>query len=255
MHVAGLAQLADIKLRLPVLPDDVQAIIRDPGTDAPTAAVASSIIRGPDGDVTGMGKLFVISAPSGAGKTSLVQSLLEARPGLVVSVSHTTRKPRAHEVEGREYHFVTPVQFQELVRQNAFLEHARVFDNSYGTGAQQVRDKLAAGRDVLLEIDWQGAQQVRRAMPASVSIFVLPPSRQALEDRLRDRRTDDDAVIRRRLADAASDMGHYREFDYVVVNDQFDKAVGDLVSILDGRGQDLRAQRPELTDLTRALLH
>ena len=201
-----------------------------------------------------MGKLFVISAPSGAGKTSLVQSLLVARPDLVVSVSHTTRKPRATEAEGREYHFVTPAQFQELVRQKAFLEHAQVFDNYYGTGAQQVQDKLAAGRDVLLEIDWQGARQVRSAMPASVSIFILPPSRAALEHRLRDRRTDDDAIILRRLSDAATDMAHYREFDYVVVNDRFEKAVGDLLAILDGRGEHLCAQRPELSGLTQALL-
>jgi guanylate kinase len=201
-----------------------------------------------------MSKLFVIAAPSGAGKTSLVQSLLKERPELAVSVSHTTRRPRVHEVEGREYYFVTSARFQELVRQEAFLEHAQVFDNFYGTGAQQVQEKLNEGRDVLLEIDWQGARQVRRASPDSVSIFILPPSRAALEHRLRERRTDDAATISRRLADAVTDMSHYREFDYVVVNDRYETAVRDLLAILDGRGQDLRAARPQLEPLVQSLL-
>ena len=201
-----------------------------------------------------MGKLFVISAPSGAGKTSLVGSLLAARPSLTVSVSHTTRKPRPTEVEGREYHFVTPGQFQELIRQNAFLEHAQVFDNYYGTGAAQVRDKLAAGNDVLLEIDWQGARQVRRAMPDSSSIFILPPTRAALEQRLRERRTDSAETIARRLADASTDMSHYHEFDYVVINDQFQKAAMDVGCILDGGGGALRSNRPELKPLIETLV-
>jgi guanylate kinase len=201
-----------------------------------------------------MGKLFVIAAPSGAGKTSLVSSLLAARPSLKVSVSHTTRKPRATEVEGRDYYFVTPAQFQQLIGQNAFLEHAQVFDNFYGTGAAQVRDKLAAGNDVLLEIDWQGARQVRGAMPDSTSIFILPPSRAALEQRLRERRTDSAETIARRLADASSDMSHYDEFDYGVVNDQFQRAAAELGAILDGGGADLRANRPELAPLIASLV-
>ena len=201
-----------------------------------------------------MGKLFVISAPSGAGKTSLVGSLLAARPSLTVSVSHTTRKPRPNEVEGREYHFVTPGQFQELIRQNAFLEHAQVFDNYYGTGAAQVRDKLAAGNDVLLEIDWQGARQVRRAMPDSTSIFILPPTRAALEQRLRERRTDSAQTIARRLADASTDMSHYNEFDFVVVNDRFDQAAVDVAAILDGGGRELRSSRSELKPLIATLV-
>jgi guanylate kinase len=201
-----------------------------------------------------MGKLFVIAAPSGAGKTSLVSSLLAARPSLKVSVSHTTRKPRATEVQGRDYYFVTPAQFQELIGQNAFLEHAQVFDNFYGTGAAQVRDKLAAGNDVLLEIDWQGARQVRRAMPDSTSIFILPPSRAALEQRLRERRTDSAETIARRLADASTDMSHYDEFDFVVVNDQFERAAADVGAILDGNGGDLRAQRPALAPLIATLV-
>jgi guanylate kinase len=201
-----------------------------------------------------MGKLFVISAPSGAGKTSLVGSLLAARPSLTVSVSHTTRKPRPTEVEGREYHFVTPGQFQELIRQNAFLEHAQVFDNYYGTGAAQVRDKLAAGNDVLLEIDWQGARQVRRAMPDSTSIFILPPTRAALEQRLRERRTDSAETIARRLAEASTDMSHYNEFDFVVVNDRFDQAAVDVAAILDGGGRELRSSRSELKPLIATLV-
>jgi guanylate kinase len=201
-----------------------------------------------------MAKLFVISAPSGAGKTSLVNSLLSARPDLKVSVSHTTRKPRANEVEGREYYFVTLAQFHELIKQNAFLEYAQVFDNYYGTGAAQVREQLAAGNDVLLEIDWQGARQVRRAMPDSTSIFILPPTRAALEQRLRERRTDSAETIARRLADASADMSHYNEFDFVVVNDQFDKAAVDVDTILDGGGRELRASRSELKPLMETLV-
>ena len=201
-----------------------------------------------------VGKLFVISAPSGAGKTSLVRALLAARPNLVVSVSHTTRKPRAQEHEGRDYHFVTPARFHELVGEGAFLEHASVFDNFYGTGRAQIQDKLAAGNDVLLEIDWQGAQQVRRAMPDSKTIFILPPSRTALEQRLRERRTDSADTIARRLADAAADMAHYNEFDFLVVNDQFERATQELGAILDGGGHELRATRPELQQLIGSLL-
>ncbi|HEX4024744.1 MAG TPA: guanylate kinase [Steroidobacteraceae bacterium] len=201
-----------------------------------------------------MSKLFVISAPSGAGKTSLVRALLERRPQLVVSVSHTTRKPRAHEVDGRDYYFVSPAQFEDMVQQRSFLEHARVFDNYYGTGAEQVRERLAAGREMVLEIDWQGAQQVRRVMPDCVTIFILPPSRTALQQRLQARRTDSPEIIARRLADAVTDMSHYREFDYVVVNDHFEQAVLDLMAILDGNGQALRADRPALGPLVGQLL-
>jgi guanylate kinase len=202
-----------------------------------------------------VGKLFVISAPSGAGKTSLVKRLLELRPNLVVSVSHTTRKPRPHEIEGRDYFFVTADQFHELAHQNAFLEHAQVFGNFYATGARQVEGKLGSDQDVLLEIDWQGARQVRKAMPSSVSIFILPPSRIALEQRLRERRTDSAETIARRLSEAASDMSHYREFDFVVVNDHFERAVHDLMAILDGDGEGLGSQRPELNPLLPTLLH
>jgi guanylate kinase len=205
-------------------------------------------------DLQRTGKLFVVSAPSGAGKTSLVRALAKERPTLVPSVSHTTRAPRPHEVEGREYFFVSADEFQRLVRTGAFLEHARVFDNFYGTGAAQVRTQLAAGRDVLLEIDWQGAQQVRGAMPECVGIFILPPSRSALEQRLRERRTDSPETIARRLRDAVDDMSHYREFDYAIVNDRFDEALRELGAIIDGKGGELRADRPELAPLLRRLL-
>jgi len=201
-----------------------------------------------------MSQLFVISAPSGAGKTSLVRALLERRASLVVSVSHTTRQPRAHEIEGRDYHFVTIQRFEELVSERAFLEHARVFDNRYGTGARQVAERLASGSDVILEIDWQGARQVRTAMPACVTIFILPPSREALQQRLRERRTDSNEVVERRLRDAVADMEHYREFDFVVVNDRFDQAVQELEMILDGHGEAFAADRAALEPVLQRLL-
>ena len=203
------------------------------------------------------GQLYVMSAPSGAGKTSLVKAMLQARPELVVSVSHTTRTRRPAEVDGRDYHFVSKDKFKRLVAAGAFLEHADVFDNHYGTGREQVAAHLAAGRSVLLEIDWQGARQVRMAMPGCVSIFILPPSRAALEERLRSRKTDSDEVIARRLRDAATDMSHCPEFDYAVVNDQFDEAVAELLSIVDagsGARPALAANRPEIKQLLASLV-
>jgi guanylate kinase len=203
---------------------------------------------------TRRGKLFVIAAPSGAGKTSLVKALLERMPELHVSISHTTRNKRPTEVAGREYYFVSVPEFERLVAHGQFLEHARVFDNYYGTGREPVEAHLAKGNDVVLEIDWQGAQQVRKALPEARSIFVLPPSRRALEERLRNRATDSNEVIERRLRDAVGDMTHWREFDYVVVNDDFEHAVGDLRRIVSGTGEDLRASRPELQPLLKELL-
>jgi guanylate kinase len=200
------------------------------------------------------GKLIVISAPSGAGKTSLVKQLLEEDPQLQLSISHTTRKMRPNEQQGREYHFLPRDEFEQLRDAGEFLEYACVFDNFYGTSRAFVERELAAGHDVLLEIDWQGAQQVRRAMPESVSIFILPPARRALAERLARRATDTPEVIARRLADAAADMSHYREFDYVVVNDDFQRAVEDLRRIVDGRGADLRGDRPQLQPLLKELL-
>src|SRR5262249_45345743 len=186
---------------------------------------------------------------------SLVKALLARHPELHVSISHTTRKRRPTEEEGREYYFVSVPQFEELVAAGQFLEHARVFDNLYGTGRKPVAGQLARGHNAVLEIDWQGAQQVRRAMPECLTIFILPPSREALESRLRNRATDSDEVIARRLRDAVGDMSHWNEFDYVVVNDDFERAVGDLVSIVEGRGQPLEAHRPELAPLVKQLLY
>jgi guanylate kinase len=199
-------------------------------------------------------QLFVISAPSGAGKTSLVKALRERLPGLKVSTSHTTRPPRPNEEDGREYYFVRPAEFEQLAASGAFLEHARVFDNLYGTSRAQLEHKLAAGHDVVLEIDWQGARQVRAALPGCRSIFILPPSREALRQRLIARATDSPAVIERRLADAVADMSHWQEFEYVVVNDDFDRAVEALAAIVAGRGEALAAGRPELAPVLANLL-
>ena len=199
-------------------------------------------------------RLYVIAAPSGAGKTSLVKALRAARANLAVSVSHTTRRQRPTEVDGRDYHFIDVPRFEQMVAAGAFLEHARVFDNYYGTGRGQLEAQLAAGRDVVLEIDWQGARQVRAALPGCVSIFILPPSRAALEQRLKGRGTDTPEVIARRLADAVADMSHWREFDYVVVNDRFEQAVAELAAILDGQGAGLRADRVDLADFAARLL-
>jgi guanylate kinase len=200
------------------------------------------------------GQLYVIAAPSGAGKTSLVKALLERVPELRLSVSHTTRAKRPKEEHGREYFFVTIPEFKDKVAQGDFLEHAQVFDNFYGTGRAPVEEQLAAGRNVILEIDWQGARQVRASMPSASTIFILPPSRQALEQRLRSRGTDSDEVIARRLRDAVGDMSHWNEFDYVVVNDDFERATSDLASIVLGKGEPLRVPRAALEPLLANLL-
>ena len=200
------------------------------------------------------GRLIVISAPSGAGKTSLVKALLAREPRLRLSVSHTTRKRRPTEADGREYHFVAVPEFERLIAQGQFLEHARVFDNFYGTSRAFVEAQLSEGHDVLLEIDWQGARQVRAALPQCVSVFVLPPARLELAQRLARLATDSPEVIARRLADAAADMSHYGEFDYVVVNDDFERAVAELERIIAGHGEELRSDRPQLAPLLKELL-
>jgi guanylate kinase len=201
------------------------------------------------------GRLYVVSAPSGAGKTSLLKALIEREPGIQFSVSYTTRKPRPNEVAGRDYHFVSAARFHEMAANNEFLEHAQVFDHCYGTGVRAVQEALANGELLLLEIDWQGARQVRARVPEACSIFILPPSRQALEQRLQGRSTDSDAVIRRRLQDAADDIGHWTEFDYVVINDRFEQALEDLRAIVAGRGGHLIAGRPEVAQLAKSLIN
>jgi guanylate kinase len=201
------------------------------------------------------GRLYVIAAPSGAGKTSLVKALMEREPRMRFSVSFTTRKPRPNEIEGRDYHFVTQERFQEMVAQREFLEHARVFDNFYGTGVRAVRTALEQGAQLLLEIDWQGARQVRARLPEARSIFILPPSRRALEERLRARSSDSEVVIQRRLRDAGEDLTHWTEFDYVVINDRFEQALADLQAIVEERGGALAAVRPGLARFAAGLLN
>ena len=201
------------------------------------------------------GRLYVVSAPSGAGKTSLLKALIEREPSIQFSVSYTTRKPRPNEVAGRDYHFVTAARFHEMAANNEFLEHAQVFDNCYGTGVRAVQEALANGELLLLEIDWQGARQVRARVPEACSIFILPPSRQALKQRLQGRSTDSDAVIQRRLQDAADDIGHWTEFNYVVINDRFEQALEDLQAIVAGRGGHLIAARPEVAQLAKSLIN
>lgn len=189
-----------------------------------------------------LGSLYIISAPSGAGKTSLVKALLALDPSVLVSVSHTTRAPRPGEQEGQDYNFVSPEHFDEMVGRGEFLEYAEVFGNKYGTSQHWVQQRLAEGLDVILEIDWQGAQQVRRLVKQAVSIFILPPSREALLQRLAGRGQDDSSVIAARMAEAVSEMSHYPEFDYLVINDDFDHALADLACIF--RAQRLK-QHPQ----------
>ena len=200
------------------------------------------------------GTLFVFAAPSGAGKTSLVKALLENMDGISVSVSHTTRAMRPGEENGVHYHFVDIPEFEKMVAEGAFLEHAKVFDNYYGTSQSGIEQQLALGKDVILEIDWQGAQQVRAKMPETVGVFILPPSRQALEERLRGRGTDSDEIIARRMRDAQSESSHYAEFDYVVINDDFETALAELQAIITCHRQRLAAQQWRHGKMIEALL-
>ena len=187
------------------------------------------------------GNLFVVAAPSGAGKTSLTRALLEQEPGIRLSVSYTTRPPRPGENDGVDYHFVTPERFAALKDSGEFLEHAHVHGNWYATGATWLKAQVEAGQDVLLEIDWQGASQVRKLVPASVHIFILPPSLHSLRERLTLRGQDDAATIERRLAAAREEMKHCGEFDYVIINQEFESAVEDLRAIV--RASRLRSAR------------
>jgi guanylate kinase len=200
------------------------------------------------------GTLYIISAPSGAGKTSLVKAMLGELDGASVSVSHTTRAMRPGEKNGVDYHFIEKTEFEAMVARGEFLEHAQVFDNYYGTSKPSVEAQLEAGEDVILEIDWQGARQVRDWRSGSVSIFVLPPSREALEERLRGRGTDSDAIIQRRMRDAVSEMSHFHEYDYLVINDRFETALVELKAILLAQRQRLALQQARHPALLEALL-
>ena len=195
-----------------------------------------------------LGTLYIVSAPSGAGKTSLVKALLERLTGVVVSVSHTTRDPRPGEQDGSDYHF------ERLVGQGEFLEHARVFDNYYGTHRATVLERLAADEDVILEIDWQGARQVSEAFPQALRVFILPPSHEALRDRLTSRGQDSEEVIARRMADAVSEMQHYDEYDYLIFNDDFDLALIELEALFRARRLRNDAQQQRYCSQLKGLL-
>ncbi|KAB7624422.1 guanylate kinase [Alkalilimnicola sp. S0819] len=200
------------------------------------------------------GTLYIISAPSGAGKTSLLRALVAAVPEVVVSVSHTTRARRPGELDGRDYHFLDHQEFEARVARGEFLEHARVFGNLYGTARAQVLARLEADQDVILEIDWQGARQVREAMPEAVSIFILPPSRGELERRLRGRGQDSEAVIEARMREAESELSHYAEYDYLVVNDDFELALADLRALVRARQLRREAQARRLRGVLTEML-
>ena len=200
------------------------------------------------------GNLYIVAAPSGAGKTSLVRALLAQEPSARFSISYTTRKQRPTEQHGRDYFFVDKPTFENMVAAGEFLEHAQVFDNYYGTSKSQVKELLAQGANVILELDWQGAQQIRKVLPDCRGIFILPPSREELERRLRGRATDIEEVIQRRLREAVSDMSHWNEFDYVVVNNDLEKALSELKSIVQRKGESLRSNRVELKPLIKALV-
>jgi guanylate kinase len=195
------------------------------------------------------GSIFLIAAPSGAGKSSLVKALLAKDTRLHLSISHTTRLPRPGEQNGREYHFVSRESFNQMREAGEFLECAEVYGNGYGTSAKWIRSQLAQGNDVILEIDWQGAQQVRTLFPACIDIFILPPSLDTLEQRLKGRGTDSQEVIDRRLAAAHEDLSHAGEFEYVIINDQFSDAVEDLVAVVRSgrcRRQQQFLRRPQI---------
>ena len=187
-----------------------------------------------------MANLFIIAAPSGCGKTSLVKALLENSKNLAVSVSHTTRKPRKGEIDGENYHFVSNETFEQMISNNDFLEYAEVFGNMYGTAKANIYEKLDSNINIILEIDWQGARQVRQNMPEVISIFILPPSKNILLERLTTRGQDDKATISERMENSEKEMSHYNEFGYLIINDQFDSALNNLKAIIDDFGNNIK---------------
>jgi guanylate kinase len=202
-------------------------------------------------DTNVTGRLYILSAASGTGKTSLAHALSQRLPNVALSISHTTRPPRPGEQHGVHYYFVTPAEFEAMVKRGSFLEHAEVFGNRYGTARTAAEELLAKGKRVVFDIDWQGARAIKRAVPSAVAIFLLPPSRPALEQRLRDRRQDSPEVIARRMQAAIDEMRHYDEFDYVVVNDDFDHALGDLKAIVEGQPEKRRPVTLDIAQLLR----
>ena len=200
------------------------------------------------------GSLNIVSAPSGAGKTSLIQALCKRLDNIVVSVSETTRDQRSGEVDGVDYHFVDKEMFENSVAMGGYLEHADVFGNHYGTSRESTERLIQAGKDVILEIDWQGARQVSSLMPVDLSIFILPPSSQVLEQRLRNRGQDSDDVIARRMRDAKGEMAHYREYDYLVINRDFDVALDELTAIFSASNMRTTIQKSRQQTLLRDLL-
>ncbi len=200
------------------------------------------------------GSLYIVSAPSGAGKTSLLKSALKQLSDIQISVSHTTRLQREGEENGKDYHFITEAEFSQMIQEQAFLEHAQVFENFYGTSKQWVASQLKAGIDIILEIDWQGARQIRQQLPDCISVFILPPSQQALEERLHGRAQDKLEIIEKRMSAAQLEMSHYDEYDYLVINDDFSQAVDEFCTIV--IAQRLRCDVQKLVNkpLLQALL-
>ena len=201
-----------------------------------------------------MANLFIVAAPSGCGKTSLVKALIAKTEGLCVSVSHTTRAARPGEVHGKNYFFVSKQEFDQIKKEDGFIESAQVFDNHYGSAKQTVRDLLESGTDVILEIDWQGARQVKKSFNDAIGIFILPPSEAALRERLTDRGQDDKSIIDRRMQDAVSEMRHYDEFDYLVINDDFNLALTDLSTIIHSQRFLLSQQTEKYQSLLNSLI-
>lgn len=200
------------------------------------------------------GTLYVVSAPSGAGKTSLLKQLIQQMERVETSVSHTTREKRAGEQPGTDYHFMTTEAFESLISENAFFEYAEVFGNYYGTSKASIQEQLDSGLDVILEIDWQGARQIRQQLPHSCSIFILPPTKKALRERLVGRGQDDESIIERRMEAAQGEMSHYNEYDYLVINDDFSLAVSELHAILMAKRQELAVQQQKHAHLLSNLL-
>ncbi len=211
-------------------------------------------MTGDKGSSKAQSRLFVIAAPSGAGKTSIVKALLERDPGIRFSISYTTRPKRDNEKRDVDYKFVKQAEFLAKAEAGKFLEYAQVFDHNYATGRAEVQELLDNGYNVLLEIDWQGARQVREAMPDAVTVFILPPTVIELERRLRDRSTDNDEIIDRRLRDSLSDLGHWEEFDYVIVNDDFDTAVEEMQAIVQCDATEQSISNPDVRAFAASLL-